>query len=104
MVTVYKDEGRVKTEVSYAVFLTPRVGQSRGLRTKSSEHHACLICDGANRSTTHLCGHNCDHDVCCEHPAGGPVRKWENALCVFPRCSRTVFCTGQSGCEGAQSD
>lgn len=61
-----------------------------------------IICDGANRSTIHLCGHDLDHDVACEHPAAGPVRKWKTAFC-FPRRPSAVFCTGQSGCESAQS-
>jgi hypothetical protein len=72
------------------------------LRTKSSEHHASIICDGANRSIIHLCGHNLDHDVAWEHPAAGPVWKWKTAFC-FPRRASAVFCTGQSGCESAQS-
>ncbi len=27
-----------------------------------------------------LCGHNLDHDVACEHPAAGPVRKWKTVF------------------------
>ena len=72
------------------------------LRTKSSEHHALITCDGADRSTIHPCGHNLDHDVACEHPAAGPVRKRKTAFC-FPRRVSAVFCTGRSGCESAQS-
>ncbi len=43
-----------------------------------------------------------DHDVACEHPAPGPVRKWKTAF-RFPRRASAVFGTGQSGCESAQS-
>ena len=73
------------------VFLPPRVGPEFELRTKSSEHHASITCDGANRSIIHLCGHNLDHDVACEHPAAGPVRKWKTAF-RFPRRVSAVFC------------
>ena len=38
----------------------------------------------------------------CEHPAAGPVRKWKTAL-SFSKARSAVFCTGQSGCESAQS-
>ena len=40
----------------------------------------------------------------CEHPVAGPVRKRKNSFIVFPRRVSAVFCTGQSGCESAQSN
>src|SRR5271157_48472 len=99
---VYKDEGVVKDKSVLCSVSPTACSPELELRTKSSEHHASITCDGANRSIIHLCGRNLDHDVACEHPAAVPVRKWKTSF-RFPRRASAVFCTGRSGCESAQS-
>jgi hypothetical protein len=91
-----------RTKMSCAVFATPRVGQRR-LRTKPLVSHAESTARGANRSTNHRYGLDCDHDSSMRTSSRRVGAEVENAASRFPRRASAVFCTDQSGCESAHS-
>ena len=99
---VDKSEGFVKDKNVLSGVCDTACRQRR-LRTKPLVSHTESPTRGANRSTNHRYGLDCDHDSSMRTSSRRVGAEVENTLSCFPRRVSAVFCTDQSGCEGAHS-
>ena len=88
--------------MSCPVFATPRVSQRR-LRTKTLVCHAESPLGEQIAPPTIDTAPDCGHDSSMRTSSRRVGAEVENAFSCFPRRVSAVFCTDQSGCEGAQS-
>jgi hypothetical protein len=92
-----------RAQLSRPVFVTPRVGQRR-LRTKTPESHAESPLGERIAPPTIDAAQHCGHDSSMRTSSRRAGAEVEKRYMRFPRRALpAVFCTGQSGCESAQS-